>query len=65
MPLDPLPVMTPDRPEPAALEAAIAGVSRPVPLVGRKGSCDYDESDAFDAIEDWPNATPQDSVRRI
>ena len=59
MPIDPLPVMTPDRPELTALAAAFAGVPRPVPLVGRKGSYDYEESDAFDAIEDWSNVTTE------
>ncbi|MEZ5720287.1 MAG: hypothetical protein R3D59_00380 [Paracoccaceae bacterium] len=59
MPLDPLPVMTPDRPELVALAAAFSDVPRPVPLVGRTGSYDYEESDAFDAIENWGEVTPE------
>ncbi len=58
MPIDPLPVMTPDRPQLAALAAAFSGVPRPEPLVGRKGSYDHEPSDGFDAIGEWPNVTP-------
>lgn len=57
---DQIPVMAPDRPELAALAAAFAGVARPVPLVGRDGSYDDAESDAFDAIVDWAEVTPDD-----
>ncbi len=51
--------MVPDRPELAALAAAFAQVPKPVPLVGRAGSYDHEESDAFDAIEDWAGVTPE------
>ena len=52
-------MMTPDRPELNALAAAFAEVPKPEPLVGRAGSYDYAESDAFDAIEDWDSITPE------
>lgn len=58
MPTEALPVMTPDRPELAALAEAFADVPRPEPLVGRAGSHDFERSDAFDAIRDWDNVTP-------